>query len=116
MNNNIRYKQWLKELGKQIQYLRKRKGMTQADLAKKINMNPSMIGKIETGLNNLTCHTLWTICNGLGEELDIFNLSPRKNIFSARSIGSSSIAATTIMHFGNTSAFSSYDIFNEISK
>ena len=38
-----------KESGKRVQYLRKNKGLTQEQLAEKLNIALSTLGKIETG-------------------------------------------------------------------
>ena len=51
----------LDDLGKQIKYLRKENHLTQAELAKKVGVHPTYIGKIESGKNNISTIMLFKI-------------------------------------------------------
>ncbi len=52
-----------------IKVLRMKNGLTQAELAEKINVHEKYIGKIETGRQNLTVKTLVKIANALSINL-----------------------------------------------
>lgn len=56
----------LKLFGKRIKELRKKSGLTQEQLAEKINLFPKQIGNIETG-------TCFTTINNLKKFAEIFN-------------------------------------------
>lgn len=68
-----------REIGLKIAYYRKRRCLTQAELAKKINISTSYMGKIECGAlkKGVTLPILFLICNELeiepGELLFINN-------------------------------------------
>lgn len=50
-----------KESGQRIKYLRKKKGMTQEQLASKLNIGISTLGKIEIGYSGLSIDLLLDI-------------------------------------------------------
>ncbi|PIR92607.1 XRE family transcriptional regulator [Candidatus Falkowbacteria bacterium CG10_big_fil_rev_8_21_14_0_10_44_15] len=54
-----------------INELRKRKKISQAQLAAKVGMKQSAIGRIESGEQNLTLETLFKIAHALGKELEV---------------------------------------------
>ena len=60
----------LKESGARIQALRKQKGLTQEQLAEKLNINTNSLGKIERGLNGLSIDLLIEIGVFFGTSLD----------------------------------------------
>ncbi len=51
----------LENLGKNIKYLRKSKGLTQSELADRIGVHPTYIGKIEGGKSNPSTILLFQI-------------------------------------------------------
>ena len=57
-------------IGKRIRELRKKKGMTQAALAKRSGVEPSNISHIERAATKLSLPTLVSIANVLGVSLD----------------------------------------------
>jgi transcriptional regulator with XRE-family HTH domain len=56
----------LGEIGERIETLRKAKGWTQADFAKRLNVAMSTVAKMERGEYNLTVRFLADITRGLG--------------------------------------------------
>lgn len=58
-------------LALQVAKERQRKGLTQAQLAKKAKMPQSQLARIESGNNNVTVATLSKIANALGKKLQI---------------------------------------------
>ena len=57
-------------LGKRIQTIRKRKGITQSALAEKINRSASYMSYIENGVKSLSLDTLLLIANELNVSTD----------------------------------------------
>mgnify|MGYP001568473735 CR=1 FL=1 len=57
-------------LSDNLRFLRKSKGLTQADFAERIGVNRSVIGAYEEGRAEPKLQTLQTICNFLGLSLD----------------------------------------------
>lgn len=55
----------LKELGKRIKEIRKSKGLTQLDLAVRVNKDYTSVGRLETGRTNPTYTTLLKVAEGL---------------------------------------------------
>jgi len=79
-----------KELGKNIQNMRKSQKMTQEKFAELIGIDSKNVSKIENGLNYPAAETLTAIANALGVEiyeLFVFNDIPyeqmRKEIIDA---------------------------------
>ncbi|MEP6927225.1 MAG: helix-turn-helix transcriptional regulator [Ginsengibacter sp.] len=71
---NIFDKEFLKELGKNIALHRKVKGLTQLDLAIRMDNHAEQIGRIERGQLNVTICTLKKIAESLEMPLqDLFN-------------------------------------------
>jgi len=74
---NPEFKKWYDFYGKQVEIfynlllLRKEKGMTQAELAKKIGTTQSNVGRLESGQQNFTVETLDKIAKVFGKELKI---------------------------------------------
>lgn len=63
-------------VGKRIKELRKKAGLSQEKLARKIAVDRTFISKIESGKINLTIHSLSGICKGLNVTLsEFFNTS-----------------------------------------
>lgn len=60
-----------KQIGRKIAYYRRLRNLTQAELARKINISTSTLGKIECGRynNNLSLSMLMTIADGLNINL-----------------------------------------------
>ena len=56
------------EFGRNIAELRKRKGLTQFDLALKCNMHRAYIGAIERGEKNVNICTIFKLAQGLSVE------------------------------------------------
>lgn len=66
--NNL---QEMKELGKEMAELRIEQGLSQAELAKSVDMKQANISKIEAGETSPTVRTLQRLANGLGKTLEI---------------------------------------------
>lgn len=64
--------QQLIELGNRIRDLRKSKGLSGADLAKRSGMGQSTISAIESGKHATSIESVFKICHGLGIELSEF--------------------------------------------
>ena len=61
------------EIGKKIKTLRKQKGLTQAELAEKINVDSKYISRLETGISVASIATMIKISKALDIQLsDIF--------------------------------------------
>ena len=60
--------------GNQLRALRKRKGMSQRDLSRKLRMHPSALSLIERGLRDTRMSTWTRIATGLG--VDVARLFP----------------------------------------
>ena len=71
------FKRYYDEYGKQLEVayrilqLRKKKKMSQAELAKKIGTKQSNVARIEAGQQNLTTETLQRIASAFNRELKI---------------------------------------------
>lgn len=62
------------KIGKKIAELRKEKGLTQEQLAEKINMDRTFVGYLEKGDRNPSVETANKIARALGVDIsDIFN-------------------------------------------
>ena len=59
------------EMAMKISTLRKKKKISQASLAKKIGIKQSIIGRIESGNQNLTIETMQKIAMALNTELKV---------------------------------------------
>lgn len=59
----------LKALGKRIKEIRKSKGLTQLELAARVNKDYTSIGRLESGRTNPTYITLLKISEGLNTGL-----------------------------------------------
>lgn len=59
----------LVRLGEQIRFLRKDKGFTQEELAEKVGVHPTYIGKIEGGKSNISTIMLFKLSRALGVKL-----------------------------------------------
>ncbi|MEC2799057.1 helix-turn-helix transcriptional regulator, partial [Bacillus thuringiensis] len=67
---------FLKLVGENIRILRKKRGLTQEELAERINLQQAYIGGIERGERNISMLTLQKIAVGLEISPDkIFNFS-----------------------------------------
>ena len=54
------------QIGKQIQELRRKKGLTQSKLADSLALNRTSITNIEKGRQKILVHTLWDLADALG--------------------------------------------------
>lgn len=61
----------LKSIGKKIKKYRLAQGMTQSDLAKRLNKSTRQIGEIETGNSLSSIHVLFEISSMLSIPLDL---------------------------------------------
>lgn len=69
------------EIAFQIYSLRKHKGLTQTDLAKKIKVSQSNIARIENAdYTHYTLKTLHKVAKGLGADLNIFINKPEQTV------------------------------------
>ncbi len=59
----------LERLGEQLRYLRKEQDLTQENLAEKIGVHPTYIGKIEGGKSNPSTITLFKLSRALKVKL-----------------------------------------------
>ncbi len=63
----------LENLGKKLKEIRKNKGLTQEQLAEKVSIHPTYVGKLESGKNNVSIKMLFKISRALKVKLsDIF--------------------------------------------
>lgn len=60
-----------KQIGRKVAYYRRLRNLTQEELAKRVNISKSTLGKIECGRynNNLSLSMLMTIADGLNIDL-----------------------------------------------
>ncbi len=65
MGKPITHKHILEKFGKQLQEVRKSKGVTQEELAAKLFMHKNYVGLIERGERNPTIRTLYKIAKAL---------------------------------------------------
>ncbi|MEP1095961.1 MAG: helix-turn-helix transcriptional regulator [Cyclobacteriaceae bacterium] len=65
----VREQEFLSALGERIKEIRKEKGLTQLQLAAKINNHDEQIGRIERAEVNVSASMLYQIAKGLGVEL-----------------------------------------------
>lgn len=64
----------LENLGKSIKFYRKKLNLTQEQLAEKVSVHQTYIGKLETGKINASTKQLFVISRALGVKLsDIFS-------------------------------------------
>ena len=74
---NPKFKKYYDEYGKQLEIayqilkLRKQKGLSQAELAKKIGTRQSDIARMETGQQNFTTDTLQKIASAFKRDLRV---------------------------------------------
>ena len=59
----------LERLGEQLRYLRKEQNLTQEELAEKIGVHPTYVGKIEGGKSNPSTIMLFKLSRALGVKL-----------------------------------------------
>ena len=59
----------LERLGEQLRFLRKDKGFTQEELAEKVGVHPTYIGKIESGKSNISTIMLFKLSRALKVKL-----------------------------------------------
>ncbi len=67
-----------KEIGKQLKYFRQKAGLTQAELAEKINIHEKQISKIETGVHFPTFDNFIKILEVLNIKLKDLDTSEKK--------------------------------------
>lgn len=61
--------EFLIQLGRRIQSIREKRGLTQEQLEEKTGINAKYISTVECGQRNITVNTLAKIADGLGIEL-----------------------------------------------
>jgi len=75
------------EIAYQIYTLRKKKGLTQSELAQAIGVSQSNIARIESAdYNHYTMTTLYKVAKGLGADLNVFINSPEQTINLIRAV------------------------------
>ena len=66
----------INQIGKKIKEIRKKTGLTQAELAEKINVDPKYVSRLETGSSVASITTIIKISQALNVEIsDIFEIS-----------------------------------------
>jgi transcriptional regulator with XRE-family HTH domain len=63
-------------VGEKLKRLREEKGMTQRELAEKVNINQSMIAQIERGTKNMSIELGEDVAKILGCEIGDFGTKP----------------------------------------
>lgn len=61
-------------IGRHIKDIRSAKGLTQAELAEKIDVSPPFVSKIERGVKHPSLETLISIASSLGTTIDVLLL------------------------------------------
>lgn len=86
-------------VGERLRAIRKQKGLTQAEVAEKANLNDKYYSEVERGIRNITLVNLQKIARSLGVPLaDIFSFSVER-----QSSPEAQEAAALLMHlFSNT--------------
>lgn len=69
-------------LGKRIKDIRKKKGMSQAQLSELIDKTPTYVSYIETGIKSPSLETLIMIANALGVSTDMLLAESLKDQFN----------------------------------
>lgn len=80
---NIDFQSYQKKFGIKVRTLRKKKGLSQLDLATRINLDKSSISRIENGRTNITLKTAVIISFALDyplENLFDFNKAKSKSL------------------------------------
>lgn len=67
----------LKAIGRKIQFIREKRGLTQEQMEERTGVNTKYISAIERGQKNVTVRTLEKIAKGLGVELYELFLLPQ---------------------------------------
>lgn len=67
----IHLSNFLKLVGENIRFLRKKRGLTQEELAERINLQQAYIGGVERGERNISMLTLQKIADGLEVSPDL---------------------------------------------
>ncbi|MBK5493202.1 MULTISPECIES: helix-turn-helix domain-containing protein [Bacillus] len=62
---------FLKLIGENVRFLRKKRGLTQEELAERINLQQAYIGGVERGERNISMLTLQKIADGLEVSPDL---------------------------------------------
>ena len=62
---SIEQKEYLKDIGKRIKYLRKKYGVSQTELITRIEMSKQGLSKIENGRSDVQIITLYEITKGI---------------------------------------------------
>lgn len=82
-------------VGKEIQQTRRRAGLTQAELASRMEVSSAYIAGIETGKENLTIGQLANIANSLGTALNITFPEVDKEYLTLRPLNLDGVAPTS---------------------
>jgi transcriptional regulator with XRE-family HTH domain len=82
--------------GEMIRTERRRQGMSVRELARRVNLTPSYLSKVERGLTNPSVGSLWTISDSLGIAVaDLFGGESRQS--SSASISANSEGFTSVV-------------------
>ena len=85
-----------KEIGKIIQNHRKQKGLTQDELAEKVDISTNYLSKVERGINVLNAETFLKMANILSFSLEDFGITIKSdNTFSEQQELLTKILSTT---------------------
>lgn len=60
-----------KHIGQLIREARKAKGVTQTELAEKLNISQAAVNRYEAGTQNLTIDTIQKIATALGSDINV---------------------------------------------
>ncbi len=77
--NNSHIKELDKIIGKRIRYLRQISGLTQAELALKLNISPQQLQKYEKGSNKISASRLEALAEILNAPVNEFFVDASKN-------------------------------------
>lgn len=70
-----------KAVGRELALARREAGLTQEQLARRLGVGRSYVGRVESGTDNLTIGQLAHLANALGAQLGItFSIPPRTKV------------------------------------
>ncbi|EOO16121.1 MULTISPECIES: helix-turn-helix domain-containing protein [Bacillus cereus group] len=93
---------FLKLIGENIRFLRKKRGLTQEELAERINLQQAYIGGVERGERNISMLTLQKIADGLDVSPDLVLNFGNVNLIDNPQREESLSIITSILHQKNT--------------
>lgn len=92
---------FLKLIGENIRFLRKKRGLTQEELAERINLQQAYIGGVERGERNISMLTLQKIADGLEVSPDLVLNFGNINLIDNPQRGESLSIITSLLHQKN---------------